>query len=398
MLDGTVFAHAATTTAEDLRLYATHNGEPGREVPFAITESAPQPTEAETATVRNAAVRNGHLFFDLAMPPRSYTEVELGLNAQNFLGFARVSGIDGAQRTPTPLGASSIFDLSGEGLPRSTILPIAQSRLPVLHIDLRLTDPQGHALANLSPAMITGAMVPPSGAGETLYNTVASTTAILSKALSSSATLRVPAHVPVERVQFVLDPAFTQDFLRDVTISASPITDNAALATAPAAESIPSRIFRVTRRTMPAAMPPIDTHHLFVDVALGSNLRSPARVTVGVYNSYQRPLPIQRIELQMRQRKICFNAAPTTSFVLRYGDAALHAPSYPYARGFQPAAAPIQAVLGPELANPHFVLRPAEASYRRRNPSIMWMMLLAVLTIAGVVLLQLIRYREEETR
>jgi hypothetical protein len=406
VLDGAVFAHASDITADDLRLYAnrpaTANSAGSNptvssvETPFAMTESAPQPTDAETVAVQNADLRNGRLAFDLAMPPRAYTDIDLQLDAKNFLGEADVWGSDAQHPAQVSLGAHAIFDLSRQGLARSTSLSLQESRFSTLHIELHLLNLDGRPLPNLSPGMVTAATVPPSSSAQTLYTTVASTTQIDSQYLWSLATLTVPAHVPLEQVRFVVDPKFTRDFLREVTIAASPIGNGSN--SIGAAESIAGQISRVTRRAVPGEMPAVQSQHLSLDATLGSNLRSSANVLASVHNGSDAPLPIQRVDLQMRERAICFHALPGLAYTLRYGDAMLRAPSYVYARHFQLVASPIVAVLEPERLNPHFVPHSVIEPYGKRHPEMPWTLLIALLAITGVIALQFLRQKQGETR
>jgi len=89
----------------------------------------------------------------------------------------------------------------------------------------------------------------------------------------------------------------------------------------------------------------------------------------------------------MRQRTICFDAAAGASYMLRYGDAALRAPVYDYARLYRPQAQAIAAQLGPELVNADYHPRPDERPFTERHPELMWVALvLVVLTLMGTAL------------
>src|SRR5579875_175341 len=158
VLDGPVFAHTESPGAGDVRIFG-NDGRREFEVPFALIESGPATLDAQPATVGNVAVRADALAFDLSMPAGAYSEVDLQLNAKNFLGAAQVEGRD-AQGRLRPLGTFAIFDLSADGLARSTVLTLPESAFPVLHIELRLVDRDGRPIVP-SPAMLQGASVPP---------------------------------------------------------------------------------------------------------------------------------------------------------------------------------------------------------------------------------------------
>ena len=389
VLDSAVLAHSASSSANDLHLFAARTGKPETQTAFALTESGPPIVDLQIATPGNITALAGRISFDLAMPSRPYSEVALGLDAKNFLGTAIVSGLDPQDRHATPLGTFPIFDLTAQGLARSTSLPLRESSFSILHIELRLTDLAGNPLHDLFPSIVQSAAVPPSRAAQTIYTPPASAP-VEQQGHWSVATFTVSAHVPVERVLFVLPSSAPTDFLRDITVTATPI--DKSIDALGAAEGISGHIFRVQR---PAAdeVPAINSGILSIDAALGSKLRSPARVTVTVLNNSAPPLPIERVELQMRQRSLCFNAAPHTSYTLEYGDPSLRPPPATYARTFVPSATPIAATLGPEQANAHFIPHNDRPPDERQGQQLFWLIVLAVISVGGVLLLQHARHK-----
>jgi len=324
------------------------------------------------------------------MPAGGYSEVDLDLKAKNFLGVAEVSGV-AAHGRATALGTFPVFDLTGQGLARSTVLALHDVSYPVLHIELRLTDLEGRPMT-VEPSLISGATVPPGREDQTLYTTVASVSKIEQQGHWSIATMVLPPHVPIERARFVLQPEFHNDFLRDATIAATPM--DTGLAALGAAEGVSGHIFRVVRSAI-AGVPAIDSKALAINTVIGANLRSPAKVTASVDNGSAEPLPIARVDLQMRERKLCFEARPGTTYTLRYGDAELSGPSYSYARHFVPAVQPMIGALGPEQRNPMYV--PAGADQQQRSPGrdLPWVLLIAGISVAGVIALQYVRHRRE---
>ncbi|MEO6983188.1 MAG: hypothetical protein ABI072_08745, partial [Edaphobacter sp.] len=91
VIDANVFAHAAPSL-KDLRLYQSPPTQAPREVPYAITLSEPLQPDSTTARILNLGSRNGSIVFDLQMPARPYTEVDLNLNAQDYIATATVTG------------------------------------------------------------------------------------------------------------------------------------------------------------------------------------------------------------------------------------------------------------------------------------------------------------------
>lgn len=390
-LDAQVFAHTESAGAGDIRIYG-RDRQDEFEVPFALTESGSATLDTQRATVGNISVDDGKLMFDLSMPASEYTEVDLDLNAKNFYGAAQVAAVDSHGRR-TPLGIFPVFDLSAQGLARSTVLPLPPSTYPLLHIELRLLDLDGHPLA-VSPSILGGASVPPSREDQTAYTTIASTSAIEQQGHWSAAAMIVPPHVPVERARFVPRPDFRADFLRNATIAATPM-EKGWEATG-AAEGVSGEIFRVRRDSI-AGIPAIDTEALTINTVIGANLRSPAKITATIDNETSPPLPIEHVELQMRERKLCFSARAGASYTLRYGDAELSAPSYKYARRFVAATAPVLATLGPEQRNSHYAPTALDAAQRNPGRDLPWVLLIAGISIVGVTALQYIRHKREGT-
>lgn len=391
-LDGDVFAHTRAAGAGDIRIFG-RNGARESEVPFALVESAPANLESQSATPLRVVAHDGHLNFDLAMPASEYTDVSLDLVATNFVGTADVTGRSNDGHA-TPLGSFTIFDLSSQGLARSTVLSLPPSNYPLLHVDLRLASASGSPLG-VTNSTVTGATVLPNDGGQTSYTTIASTPTIEQRGHWSTATMIVPAHVPVERALFVLKPEFHNDFLRDVTVTASPM--QSGLAALGAAEGVSGHIYRVVRSAL-ASMPPIDSQVLSINTVIGSNLRAPAKVTATIENGQSQPLPVERVDLQMYKRTLCFQAQRGTSYALFYGDADLSGPSYSYARRFVPAAAPMPAALGPEQPNPAYISRNAEHDDRESGRDLPWLLAMAALIAAGVTALQFVRHRQEGPR
>jgi hypothetical protein len=374
-LDASVFAHAASESLNDLRLYTAS----ATETPFNFSVSGTQSIEDDPATIHNLTSSDGNIVFDIDMPPRPYSAIMLDLSAKDFLGTAQVSSADGK----TPLGTFAIFDLTAQHLSRSTTLPLQESTLPRLHVTLHLAPAHGVATPNLSPSIVHGATVPPSREAQTLYTPIASTSSITQRGRYTVATISIPAHVPAERVSFTLDPEFTKNFYRDVTITATPqgSRNNAAIETMSGA---------ISHVKLP---PTIESDQLSIDAALGANLRNPATVTLFIDNANNTPLPLTAVQLEMRQRKICFQTSSQASYRLMYGDPTLHAPAYDYAAHFTPSANPIPATLAAEQRNPTFIPRRDTHPYLESHPELPWVISLALLGILGSIALRRARTR-----
>lgn len=369
-LDAATYVHAQPALS-DLRLFSGHT-----EIPYALTLSETSPTAA-SAKVLNLGVRGHHIVFDLAMPPRPYTHVDLDLNGENFLASARVTGLRSpGQPSGTSLGAFTLFDLARQDLGRTTTLPLSESDFPFLHVDLEFLDP-GHTFGVLGPDMVRGARVPASREAETLYTTVLETTNIVPRGRESVATFHVPAHLPIERVSFVIGTDGPPNFSRDVSLRAKADGDANAMR-----EEVTGQITRVK---LTEAGHPIHFESLALPAVLGSNAQNGALLEVAVDNGDDQPLAIRAVRLDMRERKLCFDA-PDAPVDLLYGNPTLAAPVYDYSRLFSPTAPARSAQIRLEYPNPLYqppAIKPR--SLTERHPALLWIALLAVAAILGTI-------------
>jgi hypothetical protein len=264
------------------------------------------------------------------------------------------------------LGSFAVFDLSGEGLARSTTLALEETTEPWLHVSLKMTGRSGSA------EMVQGAEVPASREAQTLYTVVAATSSVQRTRYGTQvAEMTVPAHVPVERVRVVLDAGFQGEFDREVRVGG--VREHSALR---AEESVRGSIWRVSR---PGG---VQAESLAADAVLGLTLRDAAKIDVEVNdvkgNRILPPLPIREIRLEMRQRSVCFESAPEAKYVLRYGDAELAAPVYPQ-MNLQNG---VMATLGPEGVNAGFLPEDDVSHRSPRRAGLAW-----VVGVGGLMLI-----------
>jgi Protein of unknown function (DUF3999) len=375
-IDPQIFPHAAPSL-KDLRLF-----QDAHEVPYAITLSEPQQPDSDTATIRNLGLRGRNIVFDLEMPNRPYTEIDLNLAGQDFLATATVSGTrDPNYENQTRLGDFTLFDLTTQHLSRNTIIHLQETSLPYLHVELAISPAAGTTASLATPEalqkMVQGATVPPSREAQSLYTTAAQTSTITQEGRQSIATFTLPERIPIERVSFDLSPTYKGNFSRDVHI-----TDHPDSTANPASETLAGTIYRVH---LTQTSHEIRQEQLSVPATLGSNMQSAATVQVAVENGDDTPLPIKAIRLEMRQRKICFDAADNEPLTLYYGDPALTAPQYDYARLFSSSGTIHTAQLGPEQSNPAYRARPDARPLTDRHPHLLWIVLLIVICILAIV-------------
>jgi hypothetical protein len=372
VVDAQIFPNAAPSL-KDLRLYQGN-----REVPYAITLSEPIQPDSESARVLNLGLRDRSIVFDLEMPNRPYTDVILDLAGQDYLATATVSGQTAPEAaTSTHLGDFMLFDLTAQHLSHSTTLHLQESNFPYLHVELAVSAAPGAAVSMPSPQMVRGAIIPPSREAQTLYTLAAETATIAQRGKQSVATFLLPTRVPVERVSFLLAPSYKGNFSRDVHITAHPED-----ATDTATESTSATILRVH---LVEAGHEIRQQQLSFPATIGSNLQGAAAVEVVIDNGDDDPLPIAGVRLEMRQRKLCFDASNAPAPILFYGDPGLPAPRYDYARLFSSIRTTHAAMLGPQQPNPGYQRRKDTRPLTERHPRMLWVALLGVISLLAVV-------------
>jgi hypothetical protein len=375
VIDPQLFSRAAPSL-KDLRLFRDNH-----EVPYAITLSEPQQPDSDTAAIRNFGLRGRKIVFDLEMPNRPYTEIDLALASHDFLATATVSGTrDPNYANQTRLGDFTLFDLTNQHLSRNTTIHLQETSLPYLHIELAVSPAAGASAASLTPEalqkMVQGVTVPPSREAQSLYTTAARST-ITKRGRQSVASFVLPERIPIERVSFDLAPTYKANFSRDVHI-----TDHPNGTANSASETLIGTILRVH---LTQAGREIRQEQLSIPATLGSNMQSEATVQVAVENGDDTPLPITSIRLEMRQRKICFDASDERPLTLYYGDPALTAPQYDYARLFTLSSAVHTAQLGPEQFNAAYRDRPDARPLTERRPHLLWIILLVVICILAII-------------
>jgi len=388
ILDAATFAHAEPFL-KDLRLSATDTSGP-HEIPYVLTLSEAQGTDSEPARILNLGTRGRTLDFDLAMPLRPYTEVVLDLASENFLATAVVSGT----QTPGPtggtlLGSFNLFDLTGQHLSRNTTLHLQESSFPFLHISLTATpagvantfSPTPQSLPQTLPQMLQGATVPPSREAQILFTVAAQTSDFQqqhdTRGNRTVARFNLPQRVPIERVSFTLAPGSHTNFSRDVHIS----THTSGVPSDPG-DDITGTIQRVK---LTAGTHEINQQQLSIPATLGANLQQPAEVEAAINNGDDPPLDLASVQLEMRQRSLCFQAPAAQQLTLFYGDPQLPAPVYDLARTYTPSTNSAVAHLGPEELNPTWRPRPDVRPYTERHPHLLWVVLLITICALALV-------------
>ena len=312
--------------------------------------------ESEPATIANLKYGKHGLAFDLQMPPRAYTALNLRLEGRNFIAEAELTGSDGqGSATGVPLGTYSLFDLTSRGLARNTTISLQESSFRYLHVQLR---GEGFRLLSVE--------VPPSREGQTLFTSVAETRDFTRYGTETVTFFHVAARVPIERASVELDPGFVGNFSRGIRVTAR------AEKPGSVAEQVTGTILRVHQGA-------IHMEQESLPASLGANLQSDAMVEVAIENDGKPPLPLASVALAMRQRTICFDASGPVD--LFYGDPLLGPPEAHY----QPGGRLSEARLGPERVNPSFQARDEPRGWVEGHRRLVWMSVLAFLTMCCVL-------------
>ncbi|UWZ85332.1 DUF3999 domain-containing protein [Occallatibacter riparius] len=373
-IDPAVFAHAAPGLA-DLRLY---NG--ASEVPYALRVASSPTVAAVDVAALNAGSSGGATVFDAAMPEGSYSDVSLSIKAQDFIASVAVSGsqAQGPGKLETKLGTFTIFDLTKQRLGRSTVLHLPQSDFRILHF--RIDGP-------VKPGEIGGVTVGPARSGDPKYAVVAESAKVTRDGHASVIEFDVPDNTPVDRIVFV-PGAHPANFSRDFAISVKPKKQPAAGEES--GREVPLSGGNVERVHRADGGHRIDVENLTA-VAPGWAPEGGAHWKVRLENGDDAPVDWRSVRLEMLERSLCFDAAPGAAYTLYYGDPALSAPQYDYARLFaaQPGAA--TAKLGGESANPGFKARPDARPFTERHPALLWIALGAVVLVLGGVALRSVK-------
>lgn len=378
VVDASLFAHSASGLA-DLRLYRDRI-----ETPYAIQTST-QPAKAEeTIAALNLGTRAGQTVFDAAMPASRYNDLRLNVAGHNFIATVTVSGSQQQTGQETKIGSFTIFDLSSQHLGRSTVLHLPDSDYRFLHFLVA---------GPLGSDAIGGLSIEQRADSRLAYVTVAESHDFAHQGKNTVAEFTVPAHVPVEQIEFVPGPA-PANFSRQVTIAAtsdlpSRSADRSAMQRPYATYDGFSKRDNLSRVHVKQDDRAIDQERLSIDMPQAF-FDTPAKWKITIDNGDDTPLVPVSVRLKMRERDVCFEAATAGGYALYYGDTALSAPRYDLGRFFDNMAA-VRATAEPEQLNPEFRLRPDRRPFTERHPALLWLALALVIGVLGFIALRAAR-------
>lgn len=373
-LDPSIFTQAGQQLAS-LRLY---NGQ--AETPYVVNYSQAPAPSPKTITPLNVGLRNGSTTFDAAMPEGSYRNLEIEINAQNFIATVHVSGSQTQTAAhPTSLGAYTIFDFTRQKLGRSTVLHLPESDFRYLHFQID---------GPIRPDQITSLTTGRLPAKPPQYVTVATSSAIQQKGRDSVIELAVPANVPIDQILFT-PGAQPVNFSRDVTVT---VARPATRPSTDAEEPQPPATFsgNILRIHTTQNGHKIDEENLTIAAFDYATSFAPAETkwTIAIHNQDDAPIQIPSFTLQMIARTLCFDAIPGANYKLYYGDAALSSPRYDYASLFVLDKNAARANLGSEEHNPNYQPRPDTRPFTEKHPALLWIALVLAVLILGLIALR----------
>jgi len=367
-IDPEVFAHAAPQLA-DLRLYSN-----GTETPYTIRTSTSTSGSEKIVPLLNTGVRNGQTVFDAEMPEGRYSDLELTIGAHDFIATVTVTGSSALAGGPqTKLGDFTIFDLTRQRLGRSTVLHLPESNMRFLHF--RVAGP-------LKPDDVTGLSVGRMPSTPARYRAVAETSQAVQKDRTEVIEFNLPANVPVDRIVF--EPTASPSvFSRDVTVSATAIPQKPADEQTPPPYSVTTTGNLLRVHTTEEGRR-IDEERLTVE-SPPEQFDTPSKMTITIANGDDVPVSFRSVRLEMLERALCFDAATGATYTLYYGDPALSTPQYDYARLFSHRPNALQATAAAEQPNVAFQPRPDERPFTEKHPILLWIALIAVITVLGII-------------
>lgn len=368
VVDPGVFAHASSQLA-DLRVYQGNT-----ETPYVVRSDVPVASTDQTIPMLNLGKGGNETVFDAEMPEGHYSDLQLKIAGHDFLAMVNVSGRQsqtGGSRTK--LGTFAIFDLTAQRLGRSTVLHLPESDFRFLHFQIA---------GPITPNDVTGLSVTHLPASKPKFVPVVAAANSATKNRNSVIEFIVPAHVPVDRVVF--SPGQSPvNFSRDVEISIAPVSRHAPNdATEPPAPFTTSgnilRVHSVQERHR------IDEEHLAIDAPQYYS-GGPAKWTITVENHDDVPIVNLSAQLEMLERRLCFDSVSGAEYTLYYGDSALEAPQYDYASLFVMDGNPVVAQLGTEITNSTWQPRPDQRPFTEKHPILLWIALVMAIALLAAV-------------
>ena len=358
VVDETVWEHARPDLA-DLRLYAGPN-----EVPYALSvERGSSETERKEVPVVDQGILDGVTLFFLDMRALTeYDHVELELSARNYVSRVQVDAGDNLHGSRwVTLRHSIIYDLSEDNLGSNTMLRLPLTRYKYLRVTI---DP------SVPPSDVKGAWAEIREEEKQVWRRVPADPRHEEKGKDTVYEFFVPQNVPVEQLEFTIDPA-QPNFRREVEVRSD---KNGRLQSG-----------EISRVHMVRHGQKIDFEQSSIDL----NWSDGGTIKVIIHNGDDPPLKITGTLLEQHQRRLYFNS--TSAPQLYYGDERLDSPVYDYAKLFQKDPQAIEVKLGSEQSNSAYTGRPDERPWTEKHPAVLWVAIVAAVVVLGAMALRAMR-------
>ena len=358
VVDETVWEHARPDLA-DLRLYAGQT-----EVPYALSvERGSSETERKEVRVLQPGTIGGKTQFFLDMGALTeYDHVELELSARNFVAKVQIDGQDNLHGARwATLRNSIVYDLSEDNLGGNTMLRLPLTRYKYLRVIID---------GPVKPSDVKGAWAEVREEEKQVWRRVPADPRQEFQGKDSVFMFFVPANVPVERLDFEIDPA-QPNFRREVEVRSD---KNGRLESG-----------EISRVHMVRHGQKID----FEQSSLDLNWSDGGTIKVIIHNGDDPPLKITGTRLEQHQRRIYFNSSSAPQ--LYYGDERLDSPIYDYAKLFQKDPQATLVTLGPEQSNSAYTGRPDERPWSEKHPAVLWVAIVAAVVVLGAMALRSMR-------
>lgn len=355
VVDEALWQHARPDLG-DLRLYSG-----GNEVAYALNIERGSSTnqQKEVTVLQPGTVANQTQFFLDLSGLASYDRIRLRLRARNFVAKVRVDGQDDLHGTHwATLLNSIIYDLSEDNLGDNTTLRLPLTSYKYLRVSLE---------GPVKPSDIEGASAAIKEEEKQIWQGVGGSPKPEQQGKDTVFTFSIPRNVPLDRLEFSLDPA-QPNFRREIELQDE--------------KKIPLRSGEISRVHMVRHGQKIDSEQTSLDL----DGITPETLRVVIHNGDDPPLKISSVQLQQYQRRIYFTSASAPQ--LYYGDEKLDSPEYDYAKLFQKDDRAAQVELGHEQNNDAYTGRPDERPWTERHPAILWIAIIAAVLILGAMALR----------
>ena len=376
VLPADLLSHAAPWL-QDLRVMAGD-----REVAYQVLTSNEAGAEvARPEQLLNLGQRDGAVSFDVEMTEPRYNRVVLRMGRSHFSVLIHVTGMEVLGESGVAFPEIAFSSNADQDEPQQRLISLPESSFRYLHFDIRTL-----ALEPVTPQDIAGVNVLVQRAESPRYMQVAAAAAPQQKPHETIYEFAVPANLPLDRLSFRSDDPKAV-FSRTADLERYGSSQEQAAPEDAGRREMPLQSEGIALIQAPEAKsPPASKDEGAIHLALGAAPRA-STVRLTIQNGDDAPLALHGVELQMRERQLCFLRKPNTSYVLRYGDPLLGAPQYDLSPIEAAAMTVSESTLGAERA-----LTPEAATglrpFTERHPVLLWIALILVVGTLGFVALR----------